>query len=103
MTILDVNREIFSICKKAGIQPKQVYEVVFTPRDLTFSLYDLKNGKPYYDRTAHTIARLPRRTFKIRNPQLSIWETPCQDLPWRYRWFMQPLVMLLKAVNKLWR
>ncbi|WP_018250329.1 hypothetical protein [Orenia marismortui] len=30
-----------------------------------------------------------------------IWNTPYYKLKWRYRWFVQPLVMLIKGLNWL--
>ena len=30
---------------------------------------------------------------------MNIWDTPYKDLPWKYRWFVQPAVMTLKGIN----
>lgn len=32
-----------------------------------------------------------------------IWTTPYQKLEWRYRWFIQPVVLVVHGIEKLLR
>ena len=57
--------EIEKVCEKAGVETKQVYEIVFQPHKVIFGLYALRNGEPYYDEGKLDVARLPEKVFKM--------------------------------------
>jgi len=58
--------DIKAICKKAGIDPRNVYEIRITPIEITFHCYDLKNGRPYFNEQKDEVAKLPPVSLKVR-------------------------------------
>lgn len=54
-----------AICITAKLDPKSVYEISVTPTEVTFNCYDLKDGKPYFNKQLEEVAKLPPIKFKI--------------------------------------
>ena len=64
---LDIRGDLKALCKKAGIDPAQVYGLKVTPTTITFLRLMLdEDGKPFYDREADDVARMLPLTFGIK-------------------------------------
>lgn len=46
---VDIHEPIFEICRRLGLEPANVAEIIFHPRDLTATVYETRDGKKFLE------------------------------------------------------
>lgn len=63
--LIDIHEEIFALCRKLGLEPETVSEIVFRPADVTATVYLVNDHGQKYLADADGRPASETRAFKV--------------------------------------